>query len=114
MIKHALAVALLGIGIGFTVHVPVHAAPPLSGAAVSSIRTADDTVVRVVGPCLELPIVLNIVAFIELLSDEEFDRHCTWRFDSDYDDRRTYDEGKHPAYKDGGDERPKDLKRTPQ
>ena len=106
MIKHALAVALLGMGIGFTDHAPVHAAPPPSGVAASSIRMADDTVVKV--GCLdEVPVVANVVAFFELLRDEEFDHYC---LDGDHYDRRTYDERKYPTYKDGGYAQPKDLK----
>jgi hypothetical protein len=107
MIKHALAVALLGIGIGFTGHAPVRAAPLPSGIAASSIRMADDTVVKV--GCLdEVPVVANVVAFFELLSDEEY--KCHRHFDGDDYDRRTYDERKYPAYKDGGYAEPKDLK----
>jgi hypothetical protein len=107
MIKHALAVALLGIGIGFTDHAPVHAAPPPSAVAASSIRMADDTVVKV--GCLdEVPVVANVVAFFDLLSDEEYD--CYGRFDGDHHDRRTYDERNYPTYKDGGYVEPKDLK----
>ena len=108
MIKHALAVALLGIGIGFTDHAPVHAAPPPSGAAVSSIRMAEDTVVKV-GRCLdEIPVVNQAVALFDILSDEEYD--CYKRSDADTYDRRTYDERNYPTYKDGGYAEPKDLK----
>ena len=107
MIKHALAVALLGIGIGFTGHPPVRSAPLPSGVAASSIRMADDTMVKV--GCLdEVPVVSNIVAFIDLLKDDEYD--CYGRSDREGYDRRTYDERKHPTYKDGGDAEPKDLK----
>ncbi len=109
MIKHALAVALLGIGIGFTDHAPVHAAPLPSGVAASSIRMADDTVVRVGGRCLdELPVVSKFVALFDILSDEEYE--CHKRSDADYYDRRTYDERNYPTYKDGGYAQPKDLK----
>ena len=107
MIKNALAVALLGIGIGLTGHAPVGAAPLPSGIAASSIRMADDTVVKV--GCLdEVPVVANVVAFFDLLSDEEYD--CYRRFDGDSYDRRTYDERKYPTHKDGGYAQPKDLK----
>ena len=107
MIRHALAVALLGIGIGFTGHAPVHAAPPPSGVAGSSIRMADDTVVKV--GCLdEIPVVNKVVALFDILSDEEYE--CHKRSDADYYDRRTYDERKYPTYKDGGYAQPKDLK----
>ena len=108
MIKHALAVALLGIGIGFTGHPPVHAAPSSFGVAASSIRTADDTMVKV--GCLdEVPIVSNVVAFFDLLSDEEY--NCYRRYDGDYYDRRTYDEHKDRTYKDSEYAQPKDLKK---
>jgi hypothetical protein len=108
MIKHALAVALMGIGIGFTGPAPVHAAPLPSGVAASSIRTADDTVVKV-GRCLdEWPLVNNVVALFDILSDEEYD--CYKHADGDTYDRRTYDERKYPAYKDGEYAQPKDLK----
>ena len=107
MIKHALAVALLGIGIGFTGHAPVHAAPPPSGVAASSIRMADDTLVKV--GCLdEVPVVSKFVVLFDILSDEEYE--CYKRSDADYYDRRTYDERKYPTYKDGGYAQPKDLK----
>ena len=107
MTKHALAVALLGIGIGFTDHAPVHAAPPPSGIAASSIRMADDTVVKV--GCLdEILIVNQVVALFDILSDEEYE--CHKRSDADYHDRRTYDERNYPTYKDGGYAEPKDLK----
>jgi hypothetical protein len=107
MIKHALAVALLGIGIGFTDHAPVHAAPSPSGIAASSIRMADDTVVKV--GCLdEILIVNQVVALFDILSDEEYE--CHKRSDADYHDRRAYDERKYPTYKDGGYAQPKDLK----
>lgn len=107
MIKHALAVALLGMGIGFTDHAPVHAAPPPSGVAASSIRMADDTVVKV--GCLdEILIVNQVVALFDILSDEEYE--CHKRSDADYHDQRTYDERKYPTYKDGGYAEPKDLK----
>ena len=106
MIKHGLAVAFLGMGIGFTDHASVHAAPAPSGVAASSIRMADDAVVKV--GCLdEVPVVANVVAFFELLRDEEFDHYC---LDGDYHDRRTYDERKYPTHKDGGYAQPKDLK----
>ena len=109
MIKHALAVALLGIGIGCTGHAQVHAAPPPIGVAASSIRMADDTVVRVGGRCLdELPVVSQFVALFDILSDEEYE--CHKRSDADYHDRRTYDERNYPTYKDGGYAQPKDLK----
>lgn len=108
MIRHALAVALLGIGIGFAGHAPVHAAPPLSGVA-PSIRIADDTVVKV--GCLdEVPVVSGVVIFFQLLGDEEINRHCPGLFDRDDDDRHTYDDRKYPSYKDGGYAQPKDLK----
>ena len=107
MIKHALAVALLGMGIGFIDRAPVHAAPSPSGIAASSIRMADDTVVKV--GCLdEIPIVNQVVALFDILSDEEYE--CHKRSDADYHDRRTYDERKYPTYKDGGYAEPKDLK----
>ena len=107
MIKHALAVALLAIGIGFTDHAPVHAAPSLSGVAASPIRMADDTLVKV--GCLdEVPVVSSVVALFDILSDEEYD--CYRRFDGDSYDRRTYDERKYPTHKDGGYAQPKDLK----
>jgi hypothetical protein len=110
MIKHALAVALLGIGIGFTGHAPAHAAPPLSGAAASSMRT-DDAVVKVGVRCLgELPVVVIGVVFFQLLGDEEIDRHCDGRFDDNDHDRRTYNARDYRTYKDGGDAQPKDLK----
>ncbi len=68
---------------------------------------ADDTVVNV--GCLdEVPVVSNVVAFFDLLSDEEYD--CYKRYDRDDYDRRTYDERKYPTYKDGGYAQPKDLK----
>ena len=110
MIKHALAVALLGVGIGFTGHPPVLAAPLPSGVAASSVRMADDTVVKILGArCLdELPVVSKIVALFDILSDEEYD--CYRRSASDDYDRRTYDERKYPTYKDGGYAQPKDLK----
>jgi hypothetical protein len=111
VIKHALAVAVLGVGIGVTGPALVHAAP-LSGLAAPSVKVADDTVIKIAGPCLELPVVLNVVAFIELLADEEFDRHCNRRFDGEYDER-TYEERKYPTYKDGGYEQPEDLKARP-
>ncbi|MGB0086927.1 MAG: hypothetical protein WBP94_16335 [Rhodomicrobiaceae bacterium] len=112
MIKHALAVALLGIGIGFTDHASVHAAPPLAGVAASSMRVADDTVVKV--GCLdEIPVVQGVVAFFQLLRDEEIDYHCDRHYDGDYYDRHTYDERKYPTYKDGGYAQPKDLKGAP-
>ena len=112
MIKHALAVALLGIGIGFIDHAPVHAAPPLSGVAAPSIRIADDSVVKV--GCLdEVPVVQGVVAFFQLLRDEEIDNHCPRLFDGDYYDRHTYDERKYPTHKDGGYAQPKDLKAPP-
>jgi hypothetical protein len=113
VIKHALTVTLLGLGVGFTDHAPVRAAPLLPGVATSSPRKADDTVVKVAGPCLELPVVVNIVAFLELLRDEEFDRHCDRRDDAYYDHRHTYHERAHPTYKDGGYEQPNDLKAPP-
>jgi hypothetical protein len=113
VIKHALAVAIVGMGFGFIGPAPVHAASPLSGVGASSINAADNTVVKVAGPCLELPVVLNVVAFIELLADEEFDRHCNGRFDGGYEYQRTYEERKYPTYKDGGYEEPKDLKAMP-
>ncbi len=111
MIKHALAVALLGIGIGFTGHAPVHAAPPLSGVAASSMR-ANDNFVKVSGRCLELPPVVDTVGvFFQLLRDEEIDRHC-YSLDDDDHDRRTYDEREYRGYKDGGYAQPKDSKGT--
>jgi hypothetical protein len=110
MIKHALAVALLGMGIGFTGPAPVHAAPLPSGVAASSIRMADDTVVKIFGRCLdEVPLVSNVVAFFDLLSDEEYD--CYRRYERDDYDRRTYDERKYPTYKDGWHAQQQDLKR---
>lgn len=112
MIKHVLTVTLLGLGVGFTEHAPVHAAP-LSAVAASVTRMADDTVVKVAGPCLELPIVLNVVAFLELLRDEEFDRHCDRRLDAYHDDRPTYHGRAYRTYKDGGYEQPTDLKAPP-
>ena len=112
MIKDALAVALLGIGIGFTDHAPVHAAPPLSGVAASSMRVADDTVVKV--GCLdEIPVVQGVVAFFQLLRDEEIDRTCDGRYAGDYHDRHTYYERNYPSYKDGGYAQPRDLKGAP-
>lgn len=111
MIRHALAVTLLGIGIGFTDNAPVHAAPLPSGVAVSSMGLADTTVVKVGGRCLdELPVVANVVAFFELLSDEEYE--CYRRFDGDHYDWRTYDERKYPTYKDREHAPPKDKKET--
>jgi hypothetical protein len=113
MIKHALAVALLGIGIGVTGHAPVYAAPPLSGVAASSIRIADNTVVKVGGLCLdEVPVVQGVVAFVQLLRDEEIDRYCDRHYDGDDYDRHTYDDRKYPSYKDDGYAQPKDLKRA--
>ena len=112
MIRHALAVALLGMGIGFAGHPPVYAAPPLSGVAPSSMRIADDSVVKV--GCLdEVPVVQSAVAFFQLLRDEEIDRHCPGLFHRDDYDRHTYDEREHPSYKDGGYAQPKDLKAPP-
>ncbi len=108
MIKDALAVALLGIGIGFTDQAPAHAAP-LSGVAVSSIRMADDTVVKV--GCLdEVPVVQGVIIFFQLLRDEEIDNHCPRLFGGDDYDRHADDERKYPTYKDGGYAQPKDLK----
>jgi hypothetical protein len=108
MIKHALAVALLGTGIGFIDHAPVHAAPSLSGVAASSIRVADETVVKVGGRCLEYPPVVVIApVFFQLLADDEIDTHCR-RFDRDDDDAHAYDERHEPSYKD--DPRPEDHK----
>lgn len=119
MVKHALAVALLGIGIGFTDHAPVHAAPPLSGVAASSIRTADETVVKVGCPD-EIPVVQGFVAFFQLLRDDEIDLSCKRGYNGDPYDRHTYDERKYPTYKDGGYVHkdsgyapPKDLKAPP-
>lgn len=104
MIRHALAVALLGIGVAFAGHAPVQAAPLPSGAAVSSMRMADDTVVKAGsgGNCLELPpVASNIYMFFALLGDAEIDYHCDDRTDDAHYDRRTYDERKDPGYKDG-------------
>jgi len=107
MIKHAVAVAVLGMGIGFTEHASIHAAPAPSGVAASSIRMTDDTVVKV--GCLdEILIVNQVVALFDILSDEEY--KCHKRSDADYHDRRTYDEPQYPTYKDGGYAQPKDLK----
>ena len=108
MIKNALAVALLGIGIGLIGHAPVDAAPLPSGVATSSLRMADDSVVKV--GCLdEVPVVSGVVALFDILSDEEY--QCHRRSDREYHDRRTYDERNHPAYKDGGYAEPKDQKK---
>jgi hypothetical protein len=117
MIKHALAVALLGLGIGCTAHVPADAAP-LSGAAVSSMRTADAAVIKAGFRCLdEVPVVQGFVAFFQLLRDEEIAYHCLDREDGRYYDRRAYDDRSYPGYKDGGYKdgytRPKDLKAPP-
>lgn len=118
MVKHALAVALLGIGIGFTDHAPVHAAPPLSGVAASSIRTADETVVKVGCPD-EIPVVQGFVAFFQLLRDEDIDLSCKRARHGNPYEPYGYHDGKHPSYKDGGyvhkDEYapPKDLKAQP-
>jgi hypothetical protein len=61
--------------------------------------------------CLdEVPVVSNLVAFFDLLSDEEYD--CYRRSEGDHDDRRTYGERNYPGYKDGGYAEPKDLKGT--
>lgn len=113
MIKQAIAVALMGTGLACLA--PAHAAPALSGGAAASMRIADDTVVKVVGPCLELPVALNVTAFFELLMDEEMDRHCDdWRWDSRrHEERPRYEERGHPTYKDGGHEPPRDLKAEP-
>jgi hypothetical protein len=110
MIKHALAVALLGTAIGFIDHAPAHAAPSLSGVAASAIRTADDTVLRVGGRCLEYPPVVVIApVFWQLLNDEEIDTRCRRLF-SDDDDGHAYDERSGPSYKDDGSADPKDKK----
>jgi hypothetical protein len=78
MIERALAIALLGFGIGFIGHAPAHAAPSSFGAASSSIRMADDTMVK--AGCLDaVPVVSNFVAFFELLRDEEFEHYCLHR-----------------------------------
>jgi hypothetical protein len=106
MIKRAVALALLGLGIGFIDHAPAHAAPPSFGVVASSIRMADKTTVQV--GCLdEVPVVSNVVAFFELLRDEEFDNYC---LRGENHGRRAYDEHKYPTYRDGGDAQPKDLK----
>jgi hypothetical protein len=110
MIKHALAVALLGTGIGLIDHAPVHAAPSLSGVAASAIRTADDTVIRVGGRCLEWPPAVVIApVFWQLLTDDEIDTHCR-RLYRDDDDQQTYDERNGPSYKDDGSAQSKDPK----
>jgi hypothetical protein len=114
MIRHTLAVALLGIGIGFAGHAPVHAAPLPSGVAASSMRVADEMVVTVGGRCWELPpVASNIYLFFALAADAEIDYHCDNRSDDDHYDRHTYDERKEPSYKDGGYAQPKDLKGAP-
>jgi hypothetical protein len=52
--------------------------------------------------------VSNVVAFFDLLSDEEYD--CYRRYERDDYDRRTYDERKYPTYKDGWHAQQQDLK----
>ena len=108
MLKNALAVALLSVGLGLAGHAPVDAAPLPSGVAASSARVADDTLVKV--GCLdEVPVVSGLVALYDILSDDEYE--CHRRFHGDDRDWRTYDEPKHPNYKDGGYAEPKDQKK---
>jgi hypothetical protein len=117
MIKHALAVALLGIGLGFLDQAPVHAAPPLSALAASPATMAGDTAVKVGLRCLdEVPVVQGVVAFFQLLRNDEIE-NCYSPRDGEYADRNTdvhptYKDEDH-AHKDRGHAQPKDLKETP-
>ena len=114
MIRHALAIALLGIGIGFAAQAPAGAAAlSISGVAAARTNAADDTLIRVGGRCFELPIVGAAVAFVELLRDEEFDRHCDRHFDGDHSYRHTYDERKDLTAKGSGYAHPEHVERVP-
>jgi hypothetical protein len=89
MMKHALVIALLGLGIGLAGHAPATAG----------------------GRCFELPVVSNFVAFVELLSHEEFDRHCDGHFDDDSHYVHKYDEPKDLTAKGSGYTHPDHVER---
>ncbi len=107
MIKQAVAVALLGAGLGLVGQMPAGAMPlPASSFAASPATQADHTLLKVGGRCFELPVVGAAVAFFELLRDEEFDRHCDRHFDGDSYYRHSYDERSDLSTKDTGYRRP--------
>ena len=77
MMKRALAIALLGLGVSFAGNAPADAAGiSAPGIAAPLTNVTGDAITRVGGCPLDLPIVSGFVALFELLSHEEGDRHC--------------------------------------
>jgi hypothetical protein len=107
MIKRALAIALLGLGMSFAGHVPASAAMPMAGVAVPLSTTAGDALTPVgYSACWwDVPVIGAGVAFFELLRDTEYDYHCSRHFEGernyregerDYQERDRYDRETHP------------------
>ena len=89
MMKRALAIALMGMGLSFAGAAANAAA--VSVPSLASMAAPAVTPVLYNGACLDLPVVGTFVAFFELLTDEEHEYHCTRHFDGDHYYKHTYE-----------------------
>jgi hypothetical protein len=115
MMKRAFAIALLGLGTGFFAHDPASAAPPSGATGLAALQArnmSDDMVVRTGGRCFELPVVGAVVAFVELLRDEEFDHTCGEHSEGDYYAPGAHEEGLDVTAKGGAYANPEHAERA--
>lgn len=79
MMKRALAIALIGAGIGAASHEPVRAAAVSIAGIGAPLTDAGRGILMPAGNACwwDVPVLGAGVAFLELLRDEEFDYSCS-------------------------------------